>query len=101
MPRRNHQQRRRGRAGTPATPVGSALARVESGADGEWSVRAVSGPQAAKTYRCPGCDHPIDVGVPHVVAWRNDDLRGAEDRRHWHNGCWAGRQRRGLTRRWS
>lgn len=99
MPRRNHQ--RRGGPPKPTAPLTSRGARAESAADGEWSVRPVPATQAAKVYRCPGCDHSIDVGVPHVVAWRTDDLHGAEDRRHWHNGCWSGRGRRGLSRRWS
>ncbi|MEO9220864.1 MAG: hypothetical protein ABI251_03625 [Mycobacteriaceae bacterium] len=99
MPRRNRQRRRGSR--TPAPPERSAQPRAESGPDGDWSVRSVSVAQAAKVYRCPACDHPIGIGVAHVVAWRNDDLYGVADRRHWHNGCWSGRGRRGLTRRWS
>lgn len=70
---------------TDAIPV------VESGPDGDWFVRVVTGEAAAKTYRCPGCDHEIGPGVPHVVAWR----AGEEDlRRHWHRPCWRARDRR-------
>nr|WP_148310007.1 hypothetical protein [Kutzneria albida] len=80
---------------------GLGWARVESGPDGDWNVRAVPGAQDAKTYRCPGCDHEIRPGTAHVVAWPADDLGGIEDRRHWHNHCWSSRGRRGPTsRRW-
>ncbi|GAB3908193.1 hypothetical protein GCM10029964_107570 [Kibdelosporangium lantanae] len=71
--------------------------RSESGPDGEWYVRSVTG--SAKVYRCPGCDHEIQAGVPHVVAWQADG--DVDDRRHWHRACWDARLRRGPTsRRW-
>jgi hypothetical protein len=54
----------------------------------EWVVRPVAGAYATKTYRCPGCDHAIVPGTPHVVAWRADDVA---DRRHWHTPCWRRR----------
>jgi len=81
---------------------GDALRRVESGPGGDdYVVRAVPGARATKTYRCPGCDHEIRPGVAHVVVWPADELGGADERRHWHTGCWNGRTTRGLTRRWS
>nr|WP_143219236.1 hypothetical protein [Actinokineospora bangkokensis] len=81
--------------------VGLGVERVESGADGEWVVRAVPGPRATKVYRCPGCDQEIPVGVAHVVAWPSDGGTGVEDRRHWHRPCWGARGRRGPTsKRW-
>ena len=46
-----------------------------------------------KEYRCPGCDQLIRSGLPHVVAWPAGDP-DAGDRRHWHSGCWAARDRR-------
>ncbi|WP_127782630.1 ATP/GTP-binding protein [Rhodococcus sp. X156] len=116
MPRHNHPRRRSGpTSAAAARGVGAegfgargfgargfgAGTRSESGPDGEWAVRPVPASGAGKIYRCPGCDHTIAAGVAHVVAWRTDDPGGVEDRRHWHNGCWAGRGRRGLTRRWS
>jgi hypothetical protein len=52
---------------------------------GEWVVRPVAGANAAKEYRCPGCDHEIKPGTPHVVAWPAED---ADERRHWHTPCW-------------
>ncbi len=37
-------------------PLRSAVVTsVESGSDGEWNVRRISGASATKTYRCPGC----------------------------------------------
>ncbi len=56
-------------------------------ADG-WVVRPVAGARATKEYRCPGCDHVIPAGTPHVVAWREDLL---DERRHWHTTCWRRR----------
>ena len=70
--------------------------RVEGGPDGrEWAVRAVSGQAAVKVYRCPGCDHEIRPGTPHVVAWPAIEHGSIADRRHWHGGCWQARGRRG------
>ena len=53
--------------------------------DNEWVVRPVSGQASEKEYRCPGCDHVVAVGQPHVVAWPPDLV---EERRHWHTACW-------------
>jgi hypothetical protein len=62
-------------------------------------MRPVRGHDARKLYRCPGCDHEIEIGQPHVVAWRADTLAGAEARRHWHTACWQGRHREPPPRR--
>ena len=67
------------------------LEQVESWPDGDFVVRRVTGSAATKPYRCPGCDHEIRPATPHVVAWP-DGL--VDDRRHWHNACWASRLRR-------
>lgn len=77
---------------------------VEEAGDGDWVVRGVTGSATGKTYRCPGCDHEIRPGTPHVVAWpayvRNSDLEpwdtdsAADRRRHWHTACWRARGRR-------
>ncbi|WP_113963821.1 hypothetical protein [Mycobacterium shimoidei] len=77
--------------------------RVETGPDGyEYEVRPVAGARAAKTYRCPGCDHEIHSGTAHLVVWPVEESGAAiEDRRHWHTPCWANRATRGPTRRWS
>lgn len=53
--------------------------------DDTWVWQPVSGHAAVKPYRCPGCDHEIPVGQPHVVAWRDESV---DDRRHWHTACW-------------
>ncbi|GLZ42665.1 hypothetical protein [Actinokineospora sp. NBRC 105648] len=95
MPRRN-----RPRPDAEARPLGGAAnQRVESGPDGDWLVRSIPGAQATKFYRCPGCDHEIRPGTPHVVAWPAEEFGTVEDRRHWHPGCWSARGRRGPTRR--
>jgi len=74
--------------------------RVESWPDGDWVVRRVPGAASAKAYRCPGCDHEIVPGTPHVVAWPADGSRmpggiALDERRHWHTACWKHRLRRG------
>lgn len=94
MPRRNRVKR--GRVGQPR-PLGGGMGtqRTESTADGDWLVSDVSGARATKTYRCPGCDHEIQPGVPHVVAWPADSQDAVEHRRHWHSGCWRTNGRRG------
>ncbi|WAL64437.1 hypothetical protein ORV05_26190 [Amycolatopsis cynarae] len=94
MPRRN-----RGHRGRPEPRAATGWARAESAPDGEWLVRTVPGAQAVKVYRCPGCDHEIGAGVPHVVAWPADEAGSVADRRHWHGACWQARARRRPTRR--
>lgn len=96
MPRRN-----RVKGGDQTRPLsgGFGAQRTESGQDGDWLVRSISGAQTTKDYRCPGCDHEIRTGTPHVVAWPADEYGSVEDRRHWHSGCWSARGRRGPTRR--
>ena len=59
-----------------------------------WSVRRVSGARSERAYRCPGCEQDVVPGTPHVVAWPADGAGGVGDRRHWHSGCWAARERR-------
>ncbi|TAK70712.1 MAG: hypothetical protein EPO13_02275 [Actinomycetota bacterium] len=90
MGRRNRRQPESGGAG----PLAWSAPVTEEGPDGSWVVRPVSGAAAAKVYRCPGCDHEIAVGVPHVVAWPADRPDGAQLRRHWHTPCWSARHRR-------
>lgn len=113
MPRRNRPERRdRGdhrprpdadpeSDGGPDGVSGSwfGLEARETDRDGEWIVRPVTGAAAGKVYRCPGCDHEIAVGTPHIVAWRADGLTSVEDRRHWHRTCWANRSHRHRGRR--
>jgi hypothetical protein len=73
------------------------MERVEEWPDGEWKVRRVSGASSDKVYRCPGCDHEIHPGVPHVVSWPNW-TGGEGERRHWHTACWRKRDDRGPGR---
>lgn len=97
VPRRNQPRRDQPRA----LGGGTGWARAENASDGDWLVRNVPGDQTTKTYRCPGCDHEIRPGTPHVVAWPANDYGTVEERRHWHQGCWAARGRRGPSaRRW-
>jgi hypothetical protein len=74
---------------------------VVAAPDGAWCVRTVTAVGAVKEYRCPGCDHEIAPGLPHLVVWPAADGDQApersgrvDDRRHWHTGCWAARARR-------
>ncbi|HJP77821.1 MAG TPA: hypothetical protein VJ914_26360 [Pseudonocardiaceae bacterium] len=99
MPRHNHRTLRSRKSGDDDEPrgFGATFPRAESGTDGEWLVRKIPGAQATKVYRCPGCDHEIQPGVPHLVAWPALDYGSVQDRRHWHTGCWAARDRRGPT----
>jgi hypothetical protein len=73
------------------------MRRVEHHPDGQWVVQKVTGAESSKTYRCPGCDQEIAIGVPHTVAWEyfGGDMDVAlEGRRHWHNVCWQKRLNR-------
>jgi hypothetical protein len=92
------QNRRRGDDPGPldAGSLGRGVARTEDGADGAWVVRTVTGAAATKTYRCPGCDHEIRPGTPHVVTWPAEERSEAalDRRRHWHTPCWRARSRR-------
>ncbi|MBV9641106.1 MAG: hypothetical protein JO330_16310 [Mycobacteriaceae bacterium] len=77
--------------------------RIETGPDGyDYDVRPIAAAQAGRTYRCPGCDHQIRAGTPHLVVWPTDiGERGIDDRRHWHTSCWTHRATRSPTRKWS
>ncbi|WP_227838630.1 ATP/GTP-binding protein [Nocardia aurantia] len=101
MPRRKPRpQQPSARFSSEPRPMGDVFGRKETGPDGEdYAVRTVPGARAVKTYRCPGCDHEIPPGTAHIVAWAV--YGGEDDRRHWHTGCWRGRNTRSITRRWS
>ncbi|WP_123960385.1 hypothetical protein [Corynebacterium pseudopelargi] len=61
-------------------------------ANGEiYLMRQMGSHAAQKFYICPGCNQNIPPGIAHIVAWPRDFGRGAEDRRHWHKGCWERR----------
>ncbi|MGL6236690.1 MAG: ATP/GTP-binding protein [Segniliparus sp.] len=107
MPRRKPNAAPGGKKGRSADPRSDAplpsfrTFATEAGPDGdeEYTVVSVPGMKATKPYRCPGCDHEIRVGEPHVVAWPAFDASAGE-RRHWHRSCWQARGRRGPVRRW-
>ncbi|WP_089302874.1 hypothetical protein [Haloechinothrix alba] len=99
MPRRNRPSRSRKKAHAER-PLASGWGTTESGTDGDWIVRNVPGSGAAKLYRCPGCDHEIRPGTPHIVAWPADSTGSVTERRHWHSGCWRARDRREPPRGW-
>ncbi|NNH74563.1 ATP/GTP-binding protein [Nocardia uniformis] len=101
MPRRKPRpSRSSARSPQDQRPLGDVFGRTETGPDGEsYMVRQIPGSRATKRYRCPGCDHEVMPGVAHIVAWPAHD--GEDDRRHWHTGCWNGRNTRRITRRWS
>lgn len=90
MPRHNRRSASAAEGDRPLRAVSQAR---EQWRGEEFLVRRISGSDAAKVYRCPGCDQEIRAGLAHVVAWPAYDA-GAEDRRHWHTGCWAARERR-------
>ncbi|WP_181874377.1 ATP/GTP-binding protein [Marinitenerispora sediminis] len=95
-PRRNVPRRKA--AQRPESAEESLILRVtgaehrETGPDGEWVLRRITGAAAAKVYRCPGCQQDIPPGMAHVVAWR--PYGDGEDRRHWHSSCWQRRTHR-------
>lgn len=97
MARRNVPRRRTPMAAQSERPLGATVPLLASWGGEDWAVRNVTGTAAIKAYRCPGCDHEVRVGEPHVVTWPLD--RGSGERRHWHSVCWAARDRRGPTRR--
>ncbi|MCV7085392.1 hypothetical protein [Mycolicibacter hiberniae] len=95
--------RRRGSSRAQPLPALRMPPRIQTGPDGyDYVVQSIAGARAVKIYRCPGCDHEIRCGVAHVVTWRADSSDSAgEDRRHWHTPCWANRDNRRPTRKWS
>lgn len=55
----------------------------------EFTTQSVSGKSEdpTKEWKCPHCHTQIRQGVAHIVAW--DTHRGPDERRHFHNACWA------------
>ncbi|WSG42245.1 hypothetical protein OHA72_01025 [Dactylosporangium sp. NBC_01737] len=93
-PRRNHLRRDAAPEPIDLERVKRGVEGVQTWSDGEWQVRNIPASAATKAYRCPGCDHEIAPGVPHLVAWPADGRGDLGDRRHWHTGCWRARERR-------
>jgi len=80
----------------PARPLSTGFAGSVHKQDGTWMVRAMRPEDAAKQYRCPGCDLAIPPGVAHVVVWPAEPSIGSasavDERRHWHRACWEKRR---------
>ncbi len=80
----------------PARPLSASFATVAHKRDGDWMVRTMRPENAAKPYRCPGCDLVIEPGVAHVVVWPVEASIGSasalDERRHWHTACWNARR---------
>jgi hypothetical protein len=88
MPRRHRSARERPGAPEPVErPLG--VAPEWASAEG-FRVQAVTG-EKGKSYRCPGCQHEIRPGTPHLVVMEEGEVEG---RRHWHSGCWHRELRR-------
>ncbi len=91
MPR-SHRRRHEERGDDSLDRLIAGWRRTETRRGREYSVQPVSAARAEKTYTCPGCGGTIDIGVAHVVVWREDGVLGpAADlaaRRHWHSHCW-------------
>jgi hypothetical protein len=92
MPRKNRR--------APEVPLASPAPVLRQRApdwalvDPGFDVREVAGD---KPYICPGCDHPVRVGLRHLVVVPAGD---ADARRHWHTDCWKRElRRRGALRR--
>ena len=85
----------------PQEPRVGGLRRAETHPDGDWIVQKVTGSAATKNYRCPGCDMEIRPATPHTVAWPDYGTGegSIDERRHWHNACWAKRMNRRVGKR--
>lgn len=87
---RKHRPSKHLRPVRPLNPVSHAYSEHKS--DWSYVVRKVPADRAVKTYVCPGCNHRVAPGTPHVVAWPHDPTIFEESpvalRRHWHSGCW-------------
>ena len=90
MPRRHRSAR--DRPGPPPPAPSSTLAHPGWAQVPGYDVRAVLGDKA---YRCPGCDHEIRRGLPHLVVVPEDT---PDERRHWHEHCWRQELRRARPR---
>lgn len=88
-PRRNYPKGRR--PSRDEREINTSNQSFEEHDDGFFIVRKITGSSSTKPYRCPGCDQMIPMATPHTVAWQEHDEEG---RRHWHNACWANRNKR-------
>jgi len=91
VPRRSRRdagpaRRRRGAPVPPAIEVAEIAARIAGSpalALEGFDVRTTTGD---RRYRCPYCQGWVEPGTAHVVAV---PVGRAEDRRHYHAGCWV------------
>jgi hypothetical protein len=71
------------------------MLRIVDKRDGQWHVRPITGAASTKAYTCPGCNRPIPMATPHVVAWPVEkallSADALDERRHWHKACWERR----------
>ncbi len=64
-----------------------------------WIAQRYHAHGVAKNYVCPRCHREVASNTQHVLAWPAD--AGADERRHWHSGCWRSATKEGLERyRW-
>lgn len=77
-------------------PLSSSFATTAAKSDGRWIVQGITAERAQKPYLCPGCNHDISVGEPHLVVWPELPSIGSssavDERRHWHGACWKRRR---------
>ena len=73
-------------------PLLSSHASASDKSDGRWMTQTMPAQAAIKDYRCPGREHLIIQGTPHLVVWPQVPSLGSasavEERRHWHTSCW-------------
>jgi hypothetical protein len=95
MPRRRPQRRPDASGAASSAAVSGAAEAIESWQGQEYRVRRLTGSGTAKSYRCPRCEHEIRPATPHVVVWPVEGswrvADPADERRHWHTGCWRSR----------
>ena len=88
-PRRNYPKNKRPKS--DERDISTSSQTIEEHHEGMYIVRKLTGSSSNQPYRCPGCDQVIPMATPHTVAWLEDD---EESRRHWHNACWAKKDKR-------
>lgn len=85
MPRNNNRGRGMRERPTRREPTDRVPER-----DGSYEVQRDQVSSQVRGY--PGCDHFINAGTLHVVAWRQTE--SAQERRHWHTSCFDERRDR-------
>ncbi|MFZ2623842.1 MAG: hypothetical protein WAX29_01175 [Propionibacterium sp.] len=89
----HHRPSKHLRAARPLVDAGFQTSTAKY--DGTWIVRQIRPGQSVKSYSCPECQHVIEPGTAHVVAWPATPPVGSSSavdfRRHFHSSCWARR----------